>query len=237
MSYTTIDQAVTATRNLLNSMATSIKTLKGSSTAINGQNIPNEIRALKGESSVVKTYDNITDYLTDIGQILLPDADRSPGQVINAQNFPTLILQIDENYQKYAQLMNWSRINSTMLPYSVWQTFSTTSNTKFGKGNWDLYAVYANSSSWRGMSIGSVAKGTAMTYAQMSSYKAYGNEWWPTNGQQGANYTNVYMSNHAFRGDSSQIFTTSSVNQDGYIYTPTDFYGYGMTFDKISITS
>jgi len=59
-------------------------------TYINGQNIPNEIRALKGISPVEKTYNNLTDYLTDIGQILLPNEDRSGNY-----------LGPDSNYYKY----------------------------------------------------------------------------------------------------------------------------------------
>ena len=60
-------------------------------TYINGQNIPNEIRALKGVSPVVKTYDDLTDYLTDIGNIL----KQSGSDTINAQDFPQAIREID----------------------------------------------------------------------------------------------------------------------------------------------
>ena len=76
MSYTTIDQAITATRNLLNSMATSIKTRNSSQEEINAQNIPNEIRKYKDLSPVVKEYSDVRTYLNDISQLLLPTEDR-----------------------------------------------------------------------------------------------------------------------------------------------------------------
>lgn len=76
--YTTIAKALAAERNLFGRMADAIRYVNGSSSTINGQDIPNEIRALKEISPVVKTYDNLTDYLTDIGQILYPNAERPP---------------------------------------------------------------------------------------------------------------------------------------------------------------
>lgn len=76
LSYTTIDQAITATRNLLDSIATSIKTRNSSQVEINAQAIPNEIRKYKDLSPVVKDYRDVRTYLTDIAQLLLPTGER-----------------------------------------------------------------------------------------------------------------------------------------------------------------
>lgn len=90
-AYTTIAKALAAERNLFGRMADAIRYVNDSSSTINGQSIPNEIRALKEISPVVKTYDNLTEYLTDIGQILLPNEDRSGNY-----------LGPDGNYYKYS---------------------------------------------------------------------------------------------------------------------------------------
>ena len=76
-SYNTISNAVTSTyQEYPTQYYFSTQNDFYGSVTINGQSIPNEIRLLKNMSTVSKTYNNITDYLTDIGKIILPTEDR-----------------------------------------------------------------------------------------------------------------------------------------------------------------
>ena len=72
----TIEEAVEETRELISSMANSIRTRDNSQAEINAQDIPNEIRKYKDLSPVVKEYWDVQSYLKDISQILLPSDDR-----------------------------------------------------------------------------------------------------------------------------------------------------------------
>lgn len=73
----TIDDAVEETRDLIDRMASAIKSVKGSQTAINAQDIPNEIRSIVGVPPVTKTYYAVRPYLSDIGDLLKPYVDFS----------------------------------------------------------------------------------------------------------------------------------------------------------------
>ena len=95
----TMDEAVEETRDLIDRMASAIKSVKGSQTAINAQDIPNEIRDIINQSHVTKTYYDVRTYLSDIGDLLKPYVDLPSGvNTINAQDFPDIIQNLDTRY-------------------------------------------------------------------------------------------------------------------------------------------
>lgn len=132
--------------------------------------------------------------------------------------------------QTYAALMTWNKINSTMLPYSTWESFVTRSNTKFGANNWVVYALYAKyrtNSAYFTIYIGAVNKTWSMSYQANNSASGTGGTWYRTGQQPTANYTSeILYSNYIYS-------TTAAVNwgqqSNTRIATIGEYYGSNVT--------
>lgn len=136
----------------------------------------------------------------------------------------------------YANLMNWNKINSTMLPYSVWETFVIRSNSKFGANNWVVYAVYAKSrptSQYFTIVIGSVNKTWSMSYTANNSETGDGGIWYRTGYNKLSNLEMVGLRSNYIYSTTSQAFTSSSLYENGRIETIGEYYGAQIT-DKYS---
>lgn len=137
--------------------------------------------------------------------------------------------------ETYDALMAWDKINRTMLPFTRWQDFANSSNTKFGVNGWTVYAVWA---SYRGgwqIVIGSVSKDTKMTYyANSSSNPNNGNGYYPNGTSPTANYTNVVMNTPIAQG-SAVTTPTWTIQSNTKIATNNNYYGYGMTYSNKSL--
>ena len=414
----TIDEAVEETRDLIGRMATSIKSVKGSQTAINAQDIPNEIRSIVGVSPVTKTYYAVRPYLSDIGDLLKPyvdfsldtsnltrttgnigwlngvpkneytntytykykkdssghfanrgksytesamqtiiekcselareDFDTSKGYLtileyqelyneahtrvtdyclylykqvytigeyqgrtvytlesdtnfarlnisagntlsissiitenipqradinntsidnpiyaaancvlygynyydnvldkmtvkrvntINAQDFPDVILRTDAAQIMYDQLMQWNKINSTLLTIQDFKTFYNKANDAYGAGNWSLYATYATRYGYSsdGISIGAVPSTVTMVYGEngynQGTLDGHGNDWYPS-GAPNVNYECVSMYKWRWNTSTWSVWLNKD---DTYIGSDNYFQGYGFGWDKYSI--
>lgn len=229
----TMDDAVEETRDLIDRMASAIKSVKGSQAAINAQDIPNEIRALKEISPVVKTYDNLTDYLTDIGTLL----KQSGSSTINAQDFPQAILNLNDAYLMYTNLLQWDKITSTLLSLQEFKVLYNRANTAYGKNQWNLYATYAirYGRDSQGISIGAVPSTVTMVYGEngynQKTFNGHGNDWYPL-GQGSGTYECVSM--YKWRWNSS-AWSEWLNKDDTYIGSDNYFQGYGFGWDKYAI--
>lgn len=137
--------------------------------------------------------------------------------------------------ETYDALMQWEKINSTLLPFARWQDFANTSNTKFGVNGWTVYAVWA---SYRGgwqIVLGSVSKDTKMTYySNNSSNPNNGNGYYPNGTSITANYNSVVM-NTPYALGSATTTTNWTIQSNTKIATNTYYYGYGMSYANKSL--
>ena len=138
--------------------------------------------------------------------------------------------------ETYNKLMEWSRINQTMLPYSKWQDFANSANTKFGVNAWTVYGVWA---SYRGgwqIVVGAVSKDTKMSYyANSSSNPSNGNGYYPNGTSITANYTCVAM-NTPISQTSTNTALSWTIQSNTKIATNNYYFGMGMSYDSKVMT-
>jgi len=229
----TIDEAVRQTRLLIGQMANAIKNVTGSSSDINGQDIPNEIRGILNQSPVTKTYYDVNHYLSDIGTIL----KRGYSRTINAQDFPQEILNLDDANLMYTDLLQWNKIDSTILSLQDFKTFYNKANDAYGAGNWSLYATYATRYGYSsdGISIGAVPSTVTMVYGEngynQGTFDGHGNDWYPS-GAPNVNYECVSMYKNRWNASTWSVWLNKD---DTYIGSDNYFQGYGYGWDKYSI--
>lgn len=141
----TMEEAVRQTRLLIGQMASAIKSVTGSSSSINGQDIPNEIRGILNQSPVTKTYYDDRTYLNDIGTLL----KQGGSTTINAQDFPTIIQNLDTRYlapngEKYYYKYHYK---ADFKYQSAYPDIDFYTNVKIGGTNADgCYYMYENGS-------------------------------------------------------------------------------------------
>lgn len=229
----TMEEAVRQTRYLIGRMASAIKSVTGSSSSINGQDIPNEIRGILNQSPVTKTYYDDRTYLNDIGTLL----KQGGSTTINAQDFPDVILHMDPAQIMYDQLMQWDKINSTLLTIQDFKTFYNRANDAYGADNWSFYATYATRYGYSSdyISIGAVPSTVTMVYGEngynQGERNGHGNDWYPS-GAPNVNYECVTM----YKDRWSSVTWSSWINKDDtYIGSDNYFQGYGYGWDKYSI--
>lgn len=138
--------------------------------------------------------------------------------------------------ETYNKLMEWTRINQTMLPYAKWQDFANSANTKFGVNGWTVYGVWA---SYRGgwqIVVGAVGKDTKMTYYANSGVNPNnGNGYYPNGTSATANYTSVVMSTPISQ-TSTNIQLNWAIQSNTKIATNNYYYGLGMSYDSKVMT-
>ena len=229
----TMDEAVRQTRLLIGQMANAIKNITGSSSDINGQDIPNEIRGILGQSRVTKTYYDVNHYLSDIGTIL----KRGYSRTINAQDFPQEILNLDDANMMYTDLLQWNKLDSTILTLQDFKSLYNRANTEYGKGHWNLYATYATRYGYDSYaySIGAVPNTVDMVYGEngynQGTWNSYGNTWYPL-GQGSGTYECVSMYKWKWNGSS----WSSWLNKDDTIIGSDNYFqGSDYGWDKYAI--
>jgi len=100
--------------------------------------------------------------------------------------------------ETYNALMEWNKINTTMLPYSVWTDFANRANAKYGVNQWTVYAVQADLRGQMTMCIGAVRKTQTMVYYQRDGQSSLGNGYYPAGMSSKQNYSCVVIECYAY---------------------------------------
>lgn len=153
----------------------------------------------------------------------------------NSVNHVTVTVAGEANAM-YDQLLQWNKIDSTILSLQEFKVLYNRANTEYGDGNWNLYATYATRYGYSHdyISIGAVPNTVDMVYGEngynQGTFNGCGNDWRPL-GSPRSNYECVSIASRMLNGTWSVWMN----KDDTYIGSDNYFQGYGFGWDKYAI--